>query len=108
MTLEQLTALVNAGFTKAEILAMAKPVEEPKPEEKPPEEPKKEEPAKPEFMSDKTFEETKKLFDSIGMKLDTLTAAVQKSNMNSGAATVTETVDSILASIINPPTKEGN
>ena len=102
MTLNDLMALVNAGFTKAEIVAMTAE----QPSEQPKEQPKEQPSEQPSFMTDTMFTESKKMFDALGMKMDTLTQAVQKSNMNSGTGTVEETVDSILASIINPPKKE--
>ena len=95
-TLEQIAALAQAGFTKAEILAMSTPAKTP---EKAPD------PAPdtaPEQPNSRMMDETKKLFDAIGMKLDALTSAVQTQNMNTGNGTVEETVDTILASIINP------
>ena len=106
-TLEQIAALANAGFTKAEIVAMVTPVapkkEEPAPKKEEPA-PKKEEPAPAQAPqpNDRMMDETRKLFDALGMRLDALTGAIQTSNLNSGAGTTEETVDSILASIINP------
>lgn len=102
-TLEQIAALANAGFSKAEIMAMVTPVapkkEEPAPKKEEPA-PKKEEPAPQ--PNDRMMDETKKLFDALGMRIDALTGAIQTGNLNSGAGTPEETVDSILASIINP------
>lgn len=107
-TLEQIAALAQAGFTKAEILAMstpAKPPEkapDPAPDKAPEKAPDPAPDTAPEQPNSRMMDETKKLFDAIGMKLDALTASVQKSNMNTGNGTVEETVDNILASIINP------
>jgi len=107
-TLEQIAALAQAGFTKAEILAMstpAKPPEkapDPAPAPAPATEPAPDPAPTPEQPNSRMMDETRKLFDAIGMKLDALTASVQKSNLNAGNGTVEETVDTILASIINP------
>ena len=106
-TLEQIAALAQAGFTKAEILAMSASAKTPEkaPDKEPDKAPDKA-PDPAEQPNSRMMDETKKLFDAIGMKLDALTASVQKSNMNTGNGTVEETVESILASIINPPAKE--
>ena len=105
-TLEQIAALANAGFTKAEIMAMATQAPKAEPQEPKKEEPapKKEEPtpAQAPQPNDRMMDETKKLFDALGMRLDALTGAIQTGNLNSGAGTTEETVDTILASIINP------
>ena len=103
-TLEQIAALAQAGFTKAEILAMSTPAKPPEkvPDPAPDKAPDPAPDTAPEQPNSRMMDETKKLFDAIGMKLDALTASVQKSNMNTGNGTVEETVDSILASIINP------
>ena len=103
-TLEQIAALAQAGFTKAEILAMSTPAKPPEkaPDPAPDKAPEKAPDPAPEQPNSRMMDETKKLFDAIGMKLDALTASVQRNNMNAGNGTVEETVDSILASIINP------
>lgn len=108
--LETIATLAGAGFTKAEIVELLKqnqPEAKPEPQAKPEAKPQ----PKPEPQPDpqpKTQEksEIEKLFESLGMKIDTLTGAIQKQNiqgMSYGSAHE-ETTDDILAHIINPTT----
>lgn len=117
--IEQIVALANAGFSKSEIAALmastapaAKEPEkvkepDPKPEKvknpdpKPTPEPEPEPTPNPE--PNPISDEVQKLFASIGMKIDNLANSVHLSNINQGGPIQTESVDDILASIINPP-----
>lgn len=106
MIYTEILELIRAGYKKEEIEAMmaaeSKQNQEPKQEQK--QEPK----ADPEPEPDRDPEppaksETDKLVEALGMKLDSLTNAIQAKNVNQiegGAAA--ETPDDILAKIINP------
>ena len=101
--LETLSQLVSAGFTKDDISALMQMSQPQKQEQKQPEAKaveKEEAPAEPKV---KEKSEVEKLFESLGMKIDSLTGAIQKSNIsNMGMGTVKEeSVDDILAKIIN-------
>lgn len=107
--IEQIVALANAGFTKSEIATLmaatvpaAKEPEKVKEPEPKPEKVKEPDP-KPTPDPNPISDEVQKLFDSIGMKLDNLANSVHMANINQGGQTPTESVDDILASIINPP-----
>ena len=88
--LEQIIALANAGFSKQEILALTQsaPKQEPAPKPDPapaakPEPTPKPDPApapKTEPTPKPEPSETEKLLTSLGLKLDTLTQAVQVAN----------------------------
>lgn len=114
MTYSEILELVRAGYTKAEIAAMvndapaapeakapaadetpeapeAKPTEG---ENKPKSEPEKKEPT-----------EVEKLVSALGLRLDTLTKAVQAANVGTIEGkrdNMEESTESILARIINP------
>ena len=114
MTYSETLELVRAGYTKAEIDAMvnaasaapeakaptadktpASPEAKPtKGENKPKSEPEKKEPT-----------EVEKLVSALGLRLDTLTKAVQAANVGTIEGkrdNVEESTESILARIINP------
>ena len=86
--LEQIIALANAGFSKQEILALTQSAPKPEPAPKPdpapaakPEPTPKPDPAPdPEPTTKPEPSETEKLLTSLGLKLDTLTQAVQVAN----------------------------
>ena len=109
--IEQIVALASAGFSKAEIAALMastapaakepEKVKEPEPVKEP--EKVKEPDPKPNPDPNPVNDDVKKLFESIGMKIDNLTNSVHLSNINQGGPTASESVDDILASIINPP-----
>ena len=113
--IEQIVALANAGFSKSEIAALmastapaAKEPEkvkepDPKPEKVKESDPKPEKVKESDPEPNPISDEVQKLFDAIGMKLDNLANSVHLANINHGGATPTESVDDILASIINPP-----
>lgn len=89
-------ALVRAGFTKEEIAKMhaaePKQKEEEKHEQKPTEQPEQKEEVKPEPSA-------------LEQKMDKLLDAIAKSNFLDAKQPKPETVDDIIANIINP--KEG-
>ena len=100
MTAKDILALVNAGFTKEEIAKMAKAdgteTEEKKPDPKPEE--------KPEQKAQET---------SLEQKFDMLMEKLNSAHFLGATQPKEETVDDIIASIINPPdenpfTKGGN
>lgn len=88
--IEKILSLVNAGFTKQEILALTQSAPKPEPAPKPDPAPAaKTEPApqpdpapapKTEPTPKPEPSETEKLLTSLGLKLDTLTQAVQVAN----------------------------
>ena len=102
--LETIATLAGAGFTKSEIVELLKQNQpEAKPEAKPEPQPKPQPEPQPKTQEKSEIE---KLFESLGMKIDTLTGAIQKQNiqgMSYGSAHE-ETTDDILAKIINPTT----
>lgn len=110
-TLETIATLAKAGFTKDEIVAMlgaetkkeAPVVTTQQEAEKQAKEEAKEPVVKPQEKS-----ETDKLLEALGLKMDTLTQAVYGKNISSlGVATPKEeSVDDILAKIINPNGQE--
>jgi len=104
MNLNEIIKLIDAGFTKSDILALAgsqqtEPKEEPKPEPK--KEPKEE--PKPEPKPEPQETETDKLVKALGLQVEGLTKALQASNIrNTEHGGQEESVDDILAKIINP------
>lgn len=110
MTLEQLLTLVSAGFTKADILALAQannpapapapaptPAQEPAPAPAPAQEPA---PAPEKSETEKLIEA---LGTTLGGRLSALETAVHMQNLRqSGNPQEPETADTILAHIINP------
>lgn len=112
MTIEQLLTLVSAGFTKADILALAQaqnpaptPAQNPAPtpaqEQAPAPTPAQEQAPAPEKS------ETEKLIEALGNtlggRLSALETAVHMQNLRqSGTPQEQETTETILAHIINP------
>lgn len=94
MTTNELLELVRAGFTKDEIAQLAKA--ETKPEEKKEPEPEK----KPEQGEQKTDP----VSTTLEQKFDMLMEKLEASNFMNAKQPKEETVDDIIASIINPPT----
>ena len=104
MTYTEILELIRAGYTKDEIQSLMDvvtpkaetPAEAPAPEPEPEPEAPKEEP-KPEPT------EVEKLISALGIRLDSLTHALQQRNVGEiESAPNTETADQILARIINP------
>lgn len=108
MTLNEIFKLIDAGFSKADILTLAgsqqtDPKPDPKPEPKPePKEDPKPEP-KPDPKPEPQETETDKLVKALGLQVEGLTKALQASNIrNTEHNGQEESVDDILAKIINP------
>ena len=108
MTYTEVLELIRAGYTKDEISALMKdepknnpdpspnPTPEPSPEPEPKQDPQPEPQPEPES-------ETSKLIRALGMQLDTLTKAVQKTNVETiEAKDNTNDPEQIIARIINP------
>lgn len=93
MTTNELLELVRAGFTKDEIAQLAKA--ETKPAEKKEPEPEK----KPEQKEKKTDP----VNTTLEQKFDMLMKKLEASNFMNANQPKEETVDDIIASIINPP-----
>lgn len=102
----EILELVRAGYTKAEIEAMNQPQPDPQPQPEPKPEPQPE-PTKPTDPQPQPAphiaSESEKLLAALGLKLDTLTQAVQAGNVSriEGKAPGM-TTDDIIARIINP------
>lgn len=99
MNIDSILKLVEAGFSKEEIIAMTQPAqaqEEPKQEEPKPE-PAKEEPVKEEPAQDKRY-------DELLSAMNRLTGAIQAGNiLNSNNKEVKEpSAEDILAEVLSP------
>lgn len=111
MNISEILKLIDAGFTKDEIMALTKVDDaekiehqqtkvEPEPEKQTKVEKKPEQEVQPE---PKQESETEKLVKALGLKFDNLTAAIQKSNVNGlEMPTDTMTAESIIAGMIDP------
>lgn len=107
MTYDQITSLLDRGFTPDQITALARadPSQEepnPEPEEPRPEEPEQEEP-EPEEPEQNQFEQ-------IRMELDSLKQSIQKNNVLTKSfekVDESNTVEDILAGFIRPPMNGG-
>ena len=102
MNYEDIILLVKAGYTRDQIAAMQAPAEPqapPAPAE-PPAPPKPEEPAppKPQGIEDLT--------QMLAAEFAKLNDAIVKANLQQAQQPPQESVDDILASIINPPQKQ--
>ena len=115
MELEKIFKLVDAGFTKEEIIKLSgagsepakeEPKEEPKKEE-PKEEPKKEEP-KEEPKKEPAGDPTHDLLKLIADKFDELKSTIQQDNINSTNNKMVgeKTPEELFAEVINPPRKK--
>lgn len=110
MTYTEVLELIRAGFKKDEIEAMMaaekKPSEKaPEPEQKtePKQDPKPEPDKAPEPEAKPEPSETEKLVAALGLKFDALTQAIQKQNVEGlEGKDSTQTVDDVIAKIINP------
>lgn len=100
MTYTEILELIRAGYTKDEIQALMDvvtpskepPAETPAPEPEAPKEEPKPEPT-----------EVEKLISALGIRLDSLTHALQQRNVGEiESAPNAETAETILARIINP------
>ena len=101
MTFEQLMKLLDAGFTKAEIMELngtqePAPQPEPEPEPAPAPQPEPEPEPAPAPQNDQA---------AILAKLEELNQTIIRSNINNSRQPETESVDDILATIIRPTFK---
>ena len=121
LTTSEILELIRAGYSKAEIDAMVNPASVPAPantetpdgENRPesvaaaepdrPESVSAAEPDRPESVQEKTPSEVEKLVAALGIKLDTLTRAIQTRNVQQTENPNTElTPADVVARIINP------
>lgn len=103
MTFEQLMKLLDAGFTKAEIMALngtQEPAPQPEPEPEPAPAPKPEPEPQPEPAPAPQNDQA-----AILAKLEELNQTIIRSNINNSRQPETESVDDILATIIRPTFK---
>lgn len=102
MNYEDIILLVKAGYTRDQIAAMQAPTDPPKPAEpETPAEPPKQaptEPTKPQGIED--------LSQMLAAEFAKLNDAIVKANLQQAQQPPQESVDDILASIINPPQKQ--
>lgn len=106
MNYEDVVALAKAGFTADQIILMQHP-QDPKPAEPVPAEPAPAEPAEPapaEPVPAATPDLGKLITDGFAKLNETLV----KTNLQQAQQPPQETVDDILATIINPPLAAGN
>ena len=117
MTIEQITTLVNAGFTKDEIMAMTAPAQEPaqkqEPTQKqdPAQEPtQKQEPAQEPKQQEISLADVIKSNQQVMENITKLTAAVQanaiRTAVQPNGVQPEYTADQAIAEIIAPPRKE--
>lgn len=117
MTIQEVTRLLDAGFSKAEILALVQDpaasteqeTEQSQEEEKPAEQEQNQEPEKP-AEQEKPADETEKRLSSIEDSIKSLVKTIQKQNllndhMNSNDETLEQQTDAIMKSIIRPEQK---
>lgn len=103
MTFEQLMKLLDAGFTKAEIMALngtQEPAPQPEPEPEPAPAPQPEQEPQPEPAPAPQNDQA-----AILAKLEELNQTIIQSNINHSRQPETESVDDILATIIRPTFK---
>lgn len=101
MNYEDIILLVKAGYTRDQIAAMQAPADPqaaPAPAEPP--KPTPAEPTKPQGIED--------LSQMLAAEFAKLNAAITASNIANAQQPPQESVDDILASIINPPQKSGS
>ena len=112
MSIAEILKLIDAGFTKDEIMALTKVADSEKIEHQQTKvendaekqtEVKEEAKQDPEPKPEPQESETEKLVKALGLKFDNLAAAIQKSNVNGlEMPTDTMTVESIIAGMIDP------
>lgn len=96
MNYEDIILLVKAGYTRDQIAAMQAPTPTPAPEPAPA--PEESEPPKPQGIED--------LSQMLAAEFAKLNDAIVKANLQQAQQPPQESVDDILASIINPPQKQ--
>lgn len=107
MNKEQITFLMNAGFSMDEIMQMQNPSHDPQPAPQPDPEPAPQPAPQPEAPAPEPSPQDQQIRQLTQAVAD-LTALVQKNNitgMQFGAPQPERSVDDILAEIINPPGK---
>ena len=103
MNMTELLKLVDAGFTKQEILQLAGAAQDPK--EEPKSKPAPQPDPKP-VPQQKPAPQPQYDMSALLAKMDEMTKAVQASNIAADRQPKQETADDILAAIIRPPRKE--
>ena len=98
MNYEDIILLVKAGYTRDQIAAMQAPEPTPAPEPEPTPAPADPEPHKPQGIED--------LSQMLAAEFAKLNDAIVKANLQQAQQPPQESVDDILASIINPPQKQ--
>ena len=104
MNREQITFLMNAGFSMDEIMQMQNPSHDPQPDPQPAQQPD----PQPASQRDPQPNQTEQQIRQLTQAVADLTALVQRNNitgMQFGAPQPERSVDDILAEIINPPGK---
>lgn len=96
MNYEDIILLVKAGYTRDQIAAMQAPA--PTPAQEPTPAPEEPEPPKPQGIED--------LSQMLAAEFAKLNDAIVKANLQQAQQPPKESVDDILASIINPPQKQ--
>lgn len=102
MNYEDIILLVKAGYTRDQIAAMQAPAEPPAPTA-PAEPPAQPAPAEPEPPKPQGIEDLSQMLAAEFAKLND---AIVKANLQQAQQPPQESVDDILASIINPPQKQ--
>lgn len=103
MNYEDIILLVKAGYTRDQIAAMQAPTEPPVPHA--PAEPPAEPPAPP-TPADPKPQGIEDLSQMLAAEFAKLNDAIVKANLQQAQQPPQESVDDILASIINPPQKQ--
>lgn len=106
MNYEDIILLVKAGYTRDQIAAMQAPAPTPAPTPTPapaPAEPEPPTPAEPELPKPQGIEDLSQMLAAEFAKLND---AIVKANLQQAQQPPQESVDDILASIINPPQKQ--
>ena len=107
MELEKIFKLVDAGFTKEEIIKLSGAGSEPAKEE-PKEEPKKEEPKEEPKKEEPAADPTHDMLKLIADKFDELKTTIQQDNINktNNKMVGEKTPEELFAEVINPPRKK--
>ena len=107
MNYEDIILLVKAGYTRDQIAAMQAPTDPPK---DPPEPPKPKDPPEPPAPKDPPEPPKPQGIEDLSQMLSAefakLNDAIVKANLQQAQQPPQESVDDILASIINPPQKQ--
>ena len=111
MTIEQITALVNAGFTKEEIMAMTAPAQEPAaPAQQTAQEPAQQTAQEPAAQKEISLADVIKSNQLVMENISKLTAAVQanaiRTAVQPNGVQPEYTGEQAIAEIIAPPRKE--